>query len=294
MRSIVAKRLPWKQVLEDHAPLVLPAAHDALTARVIERAGFPAYQIGGFALAGAMHAVPDVDLEHFGEKSAIARKIIHASNLPVLVDGDDGYGDAKNVTRTVQEYEAIGASAIFIEDQVAPKRCGHMGGNKVIPLKDAVNKIKAAQDAKSNADFFVLARTDAINAEGLRNALKRGEAFLKAGADGVYLEGPTTRKELEKIGKTFKGHPLAVSVLEGGGKTPWVSPAELHEMGFSMILYPTTILFQVARAMEIAARNLKAGLPMDMSRAVDMKMFEEIVELKRWQEIEEKYPCEQD
>src|ERR1041384_6485444 len=126
MKSIVVNRASWKSILATHAPLILPCAHDALTARIIERTGFPAYQIGGFALAGAMHAVPDLDLEHFGEKSAMVRKIVHASNLPVLVDADDGYGDAKNVTRTVQEYEIIGASALFIEDQSPPKKCGHM------------------------------------------------------------------------------------------------------------------------------------------------------------------------
>src|SRR3954463_4556412 len=130
MKSIVVNRASWKSILATHAPLILPAAHDALTARIIERAGFPAYQIGGFALAGAMHAVPDVDLEHFGEKAAVARKIIHASDLPALVDADDGYGDAKNVTRTVHEYEEMGAAAVFIEDQVAPKKCGHMGGKE--------------------------------------------------------------------------------------------------------------------------------------------------------------------
>src|SRR4051812_44242454 len=177
MRSIIAKRPSWESVLSAHAPLILPAAHDALTARLIQRAGFPAYQIGGFALAGAMHAVPDLDLEHFGEKSAIVRKIIHASNLPVLVDADDGYGDSKNVTRTVQEYETMGASALFLEDQIAPKRCGHMGHKGVIPIKDMVNKIKAAQAARSDPDFFILARTDAIEPNGLRDAIKRGKAY---------------------------------------------------------------------------------------------------------------------
>src|ERR1044071_8039425 len=132
MKQIAVRRPTWEDVLKEHAPLVLPAAHDALTARIIERAGFKAYQIGGFAVAGAMHAVPDLDLEHFGEKSAVARKILNASSLPVMVDADDGYGDAKNVTRTVREYETMGASAIFIEDQVAPKRCGHMAGKSVV------------------------------------------------------------------------------------------------------------------------------------------------------------------
>src|SRR5437016_1865532 len=116
MKAINIRRESWKSVLRTHAPLVLPAAHDALTARIIERAGFKAYQVGGFALAGSMHAVRDVDLEHFGEKSAVVRKILNASPLPVLIDADEGYGDAKNVTRTVYEYEAMGAAALFIED----------------------------------------------------------------------------------------------------------------------------------------------------------------------------------
>src|SRR5947207_3730859 len=145
----------------------LPSAADALTARLIERAGFPAYQIGGFALVGAMHAVPDIDLEHFGEKHIKAREIIKASKLPVLVDGDDGYGDVKNVTRTVRGYEEIGASALFIEDQKPPKRCGHMAGKEVIPADQMVEKIRAAIAARTQADFFILARTDAREPLGL-------------------------------------------------------------------------------------------------------------------------------
>src|ERR1044071_7385705 len=133
MNSINLPRTPWKDVLKNFAPLLLPSAHDALVARMAERVGFRAIQVGGFSLSATMSAAPDVDLEHFGEKSSVAQRVIHATQLPVLVDGDDGYGDAKNVTRTVQEYEAMGAAAIFIEDQVAPKRCGHMSGKEGVP-----------------------------------------------------------------------------------------------------------------------------------------------------------------
>jgi 2-methylisocitrate lyase-like PEP mutase family enzyme len=157
MNAINVPRLPWKRVLAQHAPLILPAAHDALTARMIHRAGFPAFQIGGFALAGAMHAVPDLDLEHYGEKGDIVRKILHATSLPVLVDIDDGYGDTKNVTRTIQEYEAMGVSAVFMEDQVAPKKCGHMGGKEVVPKDFMVSKVEAACGARRSPDFFILA-----------------------------------------------------------------------------------------------------------------------------------------
>src|SRR4051812_2151269 len=183
MREIASKRPSWKSVLDRCGFLPLPVAHDALTAKLIQLAGFQAYQIGGFALSGTLHAVPDIDLEHYGEISEIVRKIIPASHLPVLVDGDDGYGDTKNVTRTVQGYETLGASALFLEDQVAPKRCGHMAGKKVVPVDEMVKKVKAAIAARTSNDFFILARTDAIAPHGLDDALMRGERYLKAGAD---------------------------------------------------------------------------------------------------------------
>jgi len=279
----------WRTVLEAAAPLILPSAADALTARLIERAGFPAYQIGGFALVGAMHAVPDIDLEHFGEKHIKAREIIKASKLPVLVDGDDGYGDVKNVTRTVRGYEEIGASALFIEDQKPPKRCGHMAGKEVIPADQMVEKIRAAIAARTQADFFILARTDAREPLGLADAIERGQLYLKAGADGIYVEGPKTREELAQVGQAFKDVPLATSILERGGKTPWLPPRELHQMGYDMILYPTTVLFRAVSAMERALADLLAGIPLSEKDSVDLESFEDIVEMPKWAEIENRF-----
>ena len=231
MKAINVKRPSWKETLKENAPLLLPVAHDALTARLIEIAGFKAFQVGGFAMVASMHAVPDVDLEHFGEKSNRVYDIIGASSLPVMIDADDGYGDVKNVTRTVLEYLRMGVSALFIEDQQPPKKCGHMSGKKVIPPEEMVNKIKAADSVRNDKDFFILARTDAIAPEGLDKALERAEKYLKAGADGVYLEGVENEKQIKKIGETFKGVPLATSVLEHGGETPWLSPKEFGELG---------------------------------------------------------------
>jgi 2-methylisocitrate lyase-like PEP mutase family enzyme len=233
--------------------------------------------------------VPDVDLEQFGEKSKAVEDIVSASTLPVMIDGDDGYGDAKNVTRTVQSYVKMGVSALFIEDQLAPKKCGHMNGQKIVPSEQMENKIKAAVSARQDNDLFLLARTDAIGVEGLDKALKRAERYLKAGADGVYLEGAESEKQLKKIGEHFKGTPLAISVLEGGGETPWLSPKEFGELGFSMILYPTTLLFQVTKTMETALENLKEGKPMPKDRSVTMKQFEDIVEMDYWSKIEKKF-----
>jgi len=253
MPLIRRHKLTWKQVLKKHGYLQLPVAHDALTAKLIKLAGFPAYQVGGFALEGSLYGYPDADLTHLGEKSAAVARIIQAVDLPVLVDVDDGYGDAKNVVRTVETYEAMGVDAIFIEDQRPPKECGHMSGKVVVPAKSMVNKIQAACAARQNPEaFFILARTDSRQPEGIDAAIDRAGEYRKAGADGVYIEGPTSEKELRAVGKAFKGFPLATSILERGGATPWVAPSEMHKIGFTMILYPATVLFRATRAIQAA------------------------------------------
>ena len=255
-------RKTWRQVLSESAPLLLPVAHDALTARIIEVAGYPAYQIGGFALVGSRFAYPDIDLAQYGENSAVMRDTIAASNLPVLVDADDGYGDVKNVTRVVQGYEAMGASAIFLEDQLAPKRCGHMAGKRVVSAETHVAKIRAAVAARHNSETFIMARTDARAPLGLDEALRRAELYVKAGADGVYVEAVQSTEELEQTARALRGVPLATSILEGGGRTPWMDPKDLKALGYSMVLYPTTVIFQVTRAIQKAVEGLKAGRPM--------------------------------
>src|SRR5215467_9192884 len=168
-------RPTWKELLARGEPLLLPCAHDALSARLIERAGFSAYSIGGYALVGARHALPDIGLAGFGEISAGVRDVVAGSSLPVLVDCDDGYGDVKNVAATVAAYEAMGVSAVFIEDQRAPKRCGHMAGKDVIAAEAMAAKLAAAVAARRSRDFFIVARTDARAVHGLDDALRRAE-----------------------------------------------------------------------------------------------------------------------
>ena len=286
MNAITMERRSWKDLLEKEKPLLLPVAHDALTARLIERAGFKAFQIGGFALAASMHAVPDVDLEHFGEKGMAVRNIISASQLPVMVDADDGYGDVKNVTRTIKEYIRMGISALFFEDQQLPIKCGHMGDKHVVPSEQMEDKIRAAVDARGAHDLFLLARTDAIEPEGLRKAIRRGEAYLKAGADGIYVEGIKNEKQIKEIGAAFKGVALATSVLENGGETPWLAPIEFGNLGYSMILYPTTIIFQVAYMIQDALTHLLHGKPIKKEQAVTMEQFLNIVDIDYWKTIE--------
>src|SRR6202049_643372 len=195
----------WKQLLGGAQPLLLPCAHDALSARLIERAGFCAHSVGGYALVGARHALPDIGLVAFGEMSAGIRDIMAASSLPVLIDCDDGYGDVKNVACTVAGYEAMGASAIFFEDQRAPKRCGHMAGKSVIEAEAMARTRRAAVAARRSADLFIIARTDARAVHGLDEALRRAEMYLNAGADGLFIEAPQSVEELAGIGHSFQG-----------------------------------------------------------------------------------------
>ena len=280
-------RPTWKSLLARPEPLLLPCAHDALSARLIEVAGFNAYSIGGFPLVGARHALPDIGLVGLAEMSAGVRDIVAASSLPVLVDGDDGYGDVKNVTRTIQSYEEIGASAIFIEDQKSPKRCGHMAGKDVIDAETMVTKIKAAAAARKNPDTFLIARTDARAIFGLDDAIDRAERYLGAGADGVFIEAPQSEAELERIGRAFKGVPQLANMLEGG-RTPVLKPAELYQLGFSMVAYPTTLIFRVAHTMEKALSDLKAEMLNLDGEGVSFEQFKDITRFSQWQAVEDR------
>jgi 2-methylisocitrate lyase-like PEP mutase family enzyme len=278
----------WKELLGRGEPLLLPCAHDALSARLIERAGFAAYSVGGYALVGARHALPDIGLVGFGEMSAGIRDIMAASNLPVLVDCDDGYGDAKNVARTVAGYEAMGVSAIFMEDQRAPKRCGHMAGKDVIDAEAMAVKLRAAVEARRGPELFIIARTDARAVHGLDDALRRAEIYLKAGADGLFIEAPQTVDELAQIGRAFQGVPQLANMLEGGGRTPVLPPHELYRLGFGMVAYPTTLIFRVAHAIETALADLKAGRPANNGAGVGFEAFKDIVSLARWADVEQR------
>jgi 2-methylisocitrate lyase-like PEP mutase family enzyme len=274
------KRTSWRELLSGPDPLLLPCAHDALSARLIERAGFRAYSIGGFPLVGARYGLPDIGLVGLGEMTAGVRDIVGASELAVLVDGDHGYGDAKNVARTIRTYEAMGVAAIFIEDQVAPKRCGHMAGKDVVPTAIMEEKLRAAAAAREQ-DTFLLARTDARAIHGLDEALRRGERYLRAGADGIFIEAPETLDEMRIVGRAFKGVPQLANMLEGG-RTPLVDPKELKAMGFAMIAYPTTLIFRVARTIEKALADLAAGRLALEGEGVDFAAFKAITGFEDW------------
>lgn len=277
----------FSDCLDSEKPLLLPVAHDALSARLIERAGFSALTVGGFAMLGARHAIPDIGLAGLAEMVSGMRDIIEATDLPTLIDADDGYGDVKSVARTVRAYEKMGASALLLEDQRSPKRCGHMSGKEVIPAADMVCKIKAAVIERNNPDTFIMARTDAGAVEGLNAALRRAELYLEAGADGLFIEAPKTVEELELVGREFDVPQLA-NMLEDG-RTPLMSPSDLRELGFAMVAYPTTLIFRIVRTMEKALDDLKAERLTLEGEGVGFEAFKDVVGFPRWADIEEKY-----
>lgn len=286
----MTKKPTWRELLAREKPLVLPGAHDALSARLIEMAGFPAYVIGGYPVVGARYALPDIGLCALGEISAGIRDIMSATDLPVLIDADTGYGDVKNITRTIQTYEAMGASAIFIEDQVSPKRCGHMEGKAVVPVETMEQKIRAAAAARRSKDTFLIARTDARASEGLDGALRRGERYVKAGADGLFVEAPLTIKELEIVGKAFDV-PQFCNMLTSG-KTPILTNQELYDMGFEMIVHGITLVMGVAKAMQDMLADIKNdNVKAIAARSATFHEFKQITRFNEWVALEDKFNC---
>ncbi|HYN39209.1 MAG TPA: isocitrate lyase/PEP mutase family protein, partial [Rhodospirillales bacterium] len=247
-----------RALLRDDRLLLLPCCFDALSAMLIERAGFAATFMSGFAVAASRLALPDTGLISFAEMAAQGRGICRAVSIPVIGDGDTGYGNAMNVKRTVREYAAAGFAAVMIEDQVAPKRCGHTRGKQVVGRDEAVMRIRAACDARDEgADILVLARTDARATHGLDEAIARARAFSGAGADLLFVEAPRDEGEMARICGEAPGLHLA-NMLEGGA-TPVLPPGRLRTLGFAMAAYPLVLLSASIGAMQRALADLAAG-----------------------------------
>lgn len=284
-----------RELHRTHHPLVSPLAHDALSARLIEQAGFKSFNVGGSALLAVRHALPDLGLAAFGEMLAGIRDIVDASKLPCLVDADDGYGDVKSVVRTIQGYEAIGVAGVLLEDQSREgKQPGAAAARNVVPLAVIEQKLKAAMAARHDPDFVIIGRTDAYGAVGLDEALRRGEHFLKIGADGVFLAGLKTPEDYARVGKTFKGSWNCAAIFEGT-TTPWLTPNELHGMGFSQVAYPNVLLGRVAKSIEqgLARLGRLAGGDSDAFAGGDqelaLKSLAEALDLKKWNELERRF-----
>ncbi|MBM3358654.1 MAG: isocitrate lyase/PEP mutase family protein [Betaproteobacteria bacterium] len=276
-----------RQLARAEKPLVLPGAHDALSALLIEQAGFKGYFIGGFQTAGARYGLPDIGLAQLGEFTAAFRDIIGACRLPVLVDADNGYGDVKNCVHLLHTYERMGVSALFIEDQVSPKRCGHMAGKRVVPAAEMEAKLRAMTAERLDPETFIVARTDARALHGMDEALRRAERYVRAGADGVFIESMLNEEEMARAAREVRTVHVA-NMLEGG-ITPILKPAVLGEMGYGIALYGITLLLRITKTMQLALADLKSGELKLVGSGTPFDEYTRIVGVERWRRIELEY-----
>lgn len=248
-----------RELLAQPDLLVAPGAYDALSARLIAQAGFPAVYMTGFGTAASTLGQPDVGLLTMSEMvSRAAALAAVVGDRPLIADADTGYGNPINVRRTIREYERAGVAAVHLEDQIWPKKCGHMEGKQVIPVDEMVQKIRAAVDARQDPDFVIIARTDANAVYGLADALHRGRAYREAGADVIFIEAPRSIEELRTIAQAFPDVPLLFNWAESD-KTPLLSLEEIHALGFKLVIFPVSLLFAATRTLLDLLELLKQG-----------------------------------
>ncbi|MCP3870327.1 MAG: isocitrate lyase/PEP mutase family protein [Gammaproteobacteria bacterium] len=259
-QSVSLKTEKLRSLFVDDALHVTPCCWDALSAKLIDQAGFPLTFMSGFGVSASRLGMPDTGLISFGEMLDQGRNIAGAVSIPVIGDGDTGYGNPMNVRRTVKAYGDAGIACIMIEDQLAPKRCGHTRGKQVVSQREAVQRIQAAVDTRDEgSDILILARTDAREAHGLSEAIERANHFREIGADITFVEAPGDEAELRRICAEVEG-PGMVNIVEGG-KTPNLSPSTLQEIGFSIATYPLTGLMAAINAINGTLEQLKTGQP---------------------------------
>ncbi|KAG2303482.1 hypothetical protein Bca4012_062237 [Brassica carinata] len=281
------------RLIEEQGIVLIPGVYDALSAAIVQQTGFSAALISGYALSASILGKPDFGLITPPEMAAAARSVCAAApGIPIIADADTGGGNALNVQRTVKDLIAAGAAGCFLEDQAWPKRCGHMRGKEVIPAEEHAAKIASARDAIGDADFFLIARTDAraLSAKtGLSDAIDRANLYVEAGADASFVEAPRDDDELKEIGKRTKGYRLC-NMLEGG-RTPLHTPDELKEMGFHLIAHPLTSLYASTRALVDVLKILKEkGTTKDhLEKMITFEEFNRLVNLGEWYELETKY-----
>jgi len=281
-------RAGLRELLDMGEMVLAPGCYDALGARLIEEAAFPAAYMTGFGSAASRLGRPDIGLMTLGEMVDNARRIAQAIDIPVIADADTGYGNSINVIRTVREYEAAGVSAIHLEDQVMPKKCGHMEGKQVVPAAEMAAKVAAAVAARSSSDFLIIARTDARAVEGLDAALSRARVYREVGADALFIEAPQTTDEIGAIARAFPDVPLLFNYAEGG-KTPAVTHEFLRELGFSIVIFPLSVLLAATGAIRSVLQRIKSdGTPIELlpslpafGEFLDFIGIDEIRELER-------------
>ena len=268
--------------------LVAPGAYDALTARLLEQAGFEAVYRGGYAASAAAFALPDLGITTLTDMVDHARRMTSAITVPVIADADTGYGEVPQVIHTVHELERAGVAAIQFEDQVFPKRCGHMEGKKVIPAEEMVVKVRAALDARRNPETVIIARSDATAVTGLDDAIARSRMYADAGADVIFIDAPTSEDDLKAIAAGGINAVLMVNISEYG-KTPDLGAQRFEELGFGLVIYPSSTLFAAAQSTkELAAALMAEGST--VSSVPRMMPFDEINDIlgkDEWDSLED-------
>lgn len=270
--------------------LVLPGVYDALSAKVAVKVGFDALVMGGYAVAASRLGEPDVGYLSMVEMAEAVRCITRAVDVPVLADGDTGYGNALSVRRTVREYEHAGAAGMLFEDQVWPKRCGHMAGKQVIDAAEHARKIRAARDAITNPDTLLIARTDARAVLGLDAAIERGRLYLDSGAEALFIEAPQNEWELEEISKAFPDTILLANMVEGG-RTPNLTSKSLEDLGFKIVFWPCSLVYTVTKALSEVLRALRdEGTTANChDKMLSFSQFNSFIGLDTYNELDKKY-----
>jgi 2,3-dimethylmalate lyase len=279
-----------RALLDSGQTIVAPGAFDPLSARLVEEAGFPAVYMTGFGTSAALIGRPDVGLLTMTEMAGNAARIAACVDIPVIADADTGYGNPLNVIRTVGAYEAAGAAGLHIEDQVAPKKCGHMEGKLVIPAEEMAAKVRAAVAARSQPEFVIIARTDARAPEGLERALERGRMYREAGADALFIEAVVSEQEAEEAVRAFPDVPLLFNWAEGG-KTPPISLGRLTGLGYRIVIFPISTLLAATAAMRaILSEISQAGTPAAALRGLpSFTEFTDFIGLPEVREAEQRY-----
>ena len=282
-------RKTLKEYLQRNKLLIAPGCFDGLSARLVEQAGFEAAYLSGGAVARSM-GIPDIGLVTMSETIERAAQVVAAVRLPIIADADTGYGNAVNLVRTVREFERAGVSAIHIEDQITPKRCGHLDGKEVIALEEMEKKLEAALGARSDPDFAIIARTDARGVHGLEQAIARARAFARLGVDAIFVEAPQSEAELAEIPRRVPEIPLLVNVFKGG-KTPMLPADRLQDMGYRIAIYPSETQRAAIHAMRTVLATLRrAGTTESIYDSLTtFKERDLVVGLDEWQQLERQY-----
>jgi len=265
--------------------VLIPGVGDAMGARLVEKSGFKAVFLSGYAASASLLGAPDIGLLSMTEMADCARRIADAVDIPLFADGDNGHGNVNNVVRSMRQFEKAGVAAIFFEDQVLPKRCGHMAGKQVIPAAEMAAKIRAAVDARIDPDLLIMARTDALSVHGIDEAIERMHSYLEAGADLSFVESPGSVDEMRRITREIKAPNMAN--LVAGGKTPLLSAKELEGLGFAIAAYPVLTTYAMAHAAERALAYLKSRETIaDFADTLDFGAFNSLIGLEEMREKE--------